>query len=80
MDMNKEEFKKEMDAFWSWTAQRDRHASSWWLSLKEYADMMFNRAYEAENYGPKPEPKRETWNEVLDKDKLDEIRNRFAEE
>lgn len=45
--MTQEQFKKEVDAFFQWSSNRERPARSWWLSLAEYAEQNFNREYGA---------------------------------
>jgi len=51
--MTKEEFRKifeEEPNFWFWVGPRRTSEASYWLSLKEYAEIKFNEAYNKENY------------------------------
>ena len=47
------QFSEELQGFFSWSAQRSRTPSQWWLALKEYAAHRYALAYEREN--PKEE-------------------------
>ena len=44
--ITKEQFKQKVEEFFDWTAQHNRMESSWFLSLKDWAEMNFNRAFE----------------------------------
>ena len=44
--MTREQFVKEAEAFFYWTGERTRSEVSWWQSLREYANVNFDKAYE----------------------------------
>ena len=55
-------FKQEVEAFWFWVSDRTRRRSSFYLSLKEWADQQFNLAYEAEQVVEKAQRLKEQQN------------------
>ena len=50
--MTKAEFEKKLKHFLEWTSDVDRPASSWMLSLEEWAGREYSKTYKLEN--PKP--------------------------
>ncbi len=48
MPMTQEAFRKQVEEFWLWTASRPRLSTNWWQSMREFANMKFNEAYDKE--------------------------------
>jgi hypothetical protein len=51
--ITKDDFRKCLDEFFNWTLSGERLPSSFYLSLQEWAEWQFNRAYDAEKIARK---------------------------
>lgn len=47
--ISKEQFREKIEDFFNWAAQYDRLESSWFCSLKDWADMQFNESFERDH-------------------------------